>query len=103
MTEEANQQDSRNPRTFNIGLFLLCVVLGAGVCVLMGGSIGAEADTLGYWAIGGVVLGVLFGTLLATSVKMDSAKNAPEATPAEEQVDEQQAEDSDTSASSPTV
>ena len=103
MTEEANQQDSRSPRTFNIGLFLLCVVLGAGVCVLLGGSIGAEADTLAYWAIGGVVVGVLFGALLATSVKMDSAKNAPEAKPDDEQVDEQQAEDSDTSANSPTV
>lgn len=79
MNEAEESVAPKKPKSFNVKLFVLTLVLGVIVVVLLGLFSGASEASLWGWALAGV--GALFGAILGANVQIADPKKVAGAEP----------------------
>ncbi|MGO1638981.1 hypothetical protein [Ancrocorticia populi] len=79
MNEAEESVAPKKPKSFNVKLFVLTLVLGVIVVVLLGLFSGASEASLWGWALAGAGVGALFGAILGANVQIADPKKVSEA------------------------
>lgn len=81
MNEAEESVAPKKPKSFNVKLFVLTLVLGVIVVVLLGLFSGASEASLWGWALAGAGVGALFGAILGANVQIADPKKVAGAEP----------------------
>lgn len=81
MNEAEESVAPKKPKSFNVKLFVLTLVLGVIVVVLLGLFSGASEASLWGWALAGAGVGALFGAILGANVQIAAPKKVAGAEP----------------------